>query len=383
MTKTTIKFLSSFITVLFLMLVCLNLRAQNSLEIRKGYTRVKIAENLVLDIKGEYPEGYKPRWKYWDIYNSLTFQMDNYVSPRPLFKTSLNDFSILENNGKAAVRFNGCIGEIVTKDNVVFLTETPQSFKVINFKKAKNPAINCCDGKNRYHADIEGEITLSSNENGDIQVSLVMEEFRPASRDVSYRHTVKNLIVKNEMSVERAYALLNERKRSFIADSLEKIATAIRLKEESRLFELKINNSLPKLAALQNRYFTNYNALKIVKGEKEERYTYYESSSRAVPSGGFQSNGSPNYEMETTSTPVTGTRTVQYEGLKNTSNRKLMIKGITKLKSQVGTLYYEDASIELEPGEMTDTLFKIWENYNPSVSEIGSTNYYKAKIIIK
>lgn len=353
-------------------------------EIKSDYTRFNIGENLALDIKGIYPNNFKPSWKNINGYSHIEFDFENYIASR-LSPTEINDFSLYELKSKAMVYFNGCVGEVVINSQSVILSDEPKTFRITNFKNAYNMENNCCNGKeNIYRAGLEGEITLSANENGDVKIKLVFEQYRLADQfspaGVSYRWTKNDLLVLNEMSVEKAIAISNIQRQNFIKDSLRAIAMELKAKEDQKLFEIKIKNSYAKIYQVQKGYNNSQNCLKLYSGTRTETYTRYEETFVAVPSS---SEPGRFTEMESKRIPVTDYRTVSFEGLKNNCKNSITILGIRKLKSDLGTVYYEDASIKLEPDAMTDYKLDIEDNYNPKTAEIGSTHYYKNKIIVK
>jgi hypothetical protein len=72
--------------------------------------------------------------------------------------------------------------------------------------------------------------------------------------------------------------------------------------------------------------------------------------------------------------------TKYYSGLKNICDKPITIKGVTKLISNHGTIYYEDASFSISPGQITNSVYIIDDNYDPNKAEIGSTHYFKNKL---
>jgi hypothetical protein len=212
-------------------------------------SRIKIAKNLVLDIKGKYPLGYTPKWRFISYKSDLDFDVENYIVKRSTLGHGKRSIAISDYNGKAMIRFGAfitcdCYAEIVIKDSQNVITETPQTFKVTNFLKIVNERITgekCKSLTNNMHTDggWEGQVTLSANEDGDIKMDLMIENYRLASRfaeaGVSYRYVAKGIIIENEMSAQKAIAIIEaekiakQKQKDYVAkttkqaDSLQKI----------------------------------------------------------------------------------------------------------------------------------------------------------------
>jgi uncharacterized protein YeeX (DUF496 family) len=234
-------------------------------------TRLKIAKNLMLDIKGKYPAGYNPKWRFVSYKSSLDFDVENYVVKRSALGHDRREISIGDYKGKAVLRFGAfitcdCYAEIVIKDTVNVLTATPQTFKVTNFQKIVNEKVTgekCRSSSNNFYYDggWEGKITLSADENGDIKMDLLIEVFKPENRfaeaGVTYRYIANNITIENEMSAEKANGIIaaeqeaKQRQKDYIskttkqADSLQKIiAIKFPQKDCRDCFSINSNSSL-------------------------------------------------------------------------------------------------------------------------------------------
>lgn len=184
-------------------------------------TRIKIADNLALDIKGKYPTRYSPKWRFISYKSLLDFDVENYVNKRSALGRDRRNIAIGNYKGKAVLRFSAfigcdCFADIVVKDSQNVLTESNQTFKVTNFQKIVNEKITGepCRGIGNMLTDggWEGKVTLSANKSGDINMDLMIENFRLASRfteaGVSYRYVAKNIVIENEMTAEKASAII-------------------------------------------------------------------------------------------------------------------------------------------------------------------------------
>lgn len=219
-------------------------------------TRIKIAKNLLIDIKGKYPKGYQPKWRSitYNI-NPIEFNVENWVVPNSSVQTDPRHMSIGGDKlGTAGLRFSAfigcdCFADIIIKDSVAVITDKPQTFKVTNFRKILNERVmsDPCKGIDNMYTGggFEGKITLSANENGDIKMDLVIENYtvgyQPSFQkeyipsQVSYKYFVKDLILENEMSAEKATEIVREeqeakqRQKDYVlrttkqADSIQKI----------------------------------------------------------------------------------------------------------------------------------------------------------------
>lgn len=361
---------------------------------KSGYTRHSIAGNLSVDIKGNYPKGYAPLWNYVSQWAPLTFHVDNYIAARSLSPTESRNIVIGEYKGKAVLGFNAltscdCIADIAIND-IALLTNIPQTFKVTNFRKLQNGIVtesNCTGNTNNIYTagGFEGKITLSANENGDIEMSLLIENYRLADRfspaGVSYRYAAQQVNIVNKNTVAHALNTVKQKWEQAIADSLARIEQERRRAENERNFELNIQHSLSKVAKAQNAYPGNYACLKEDREEKVDYGIEYETITEKF--GTVDAAGNGRVDFDTYQRPVRYAYTVKSEGLRNTCNQATVIKGIRKLKSNRGTIYYEDASIRLAAGEITDGILKIEPAYNPEMAQVGSVHYYKNNIIVK
>jgi hypothetical protein len=144
-------------------------------------TRLRIAKNLMLDINGKYPTGYNPKWRFVSYKSSLNFDVENYVAKSSALRNENIEIALGDYKGKAMVRVGvcgDCYAEIVTKDTINVLTTTPQTFKLTNFQKIVNEKITgekCRSATNFwFQGGWEGKITLSTDENGDIKMDLML-----------------------------------------------------------------------------------------------------------------------------------------------------------------------------------------------------------------
>lgn len=248
------------------------------------------------------------------------------------------------------------------------LTETP-------LEKSRNQLIA---------GGASGDVELAASDKGDIIIGFTVEYQRLASKikpaGLSYRLTGKDLISRNLQTVEDASMYVANLRQNKTADSLQSITNAKRREEQSRLFEMKIKNSYAEVVQLQNSYAPSAACLKTASGKREEEYMVLED--KEVWVNDYEIAGTTS-GFQWRKVEVTKKRLVPYSGQKNTCLKAVYIKGIEKLQSPAGTIYYEDRSIKLEPGEMTSTALVIEPFYYPSTAEIGRIYYYTNKLPTK
>lgn len=212
-----------------------------------NYTRVKIAGNLLVDIKGKYPKGYQPNWRFFTYNSPLTFDAGNYVVAYPLSNTDTRNIAIGDYKGKAVLRWDvgfECFADITINDDYTVLTNKPQTFKVTSFERILNnrksgEKCRSSNGNTYIDGGFEGKLTLSANEDGDIKMNLWIENYSEATAYapsfVSYTYLAENINVENEMSAEKATSIVKaeqeakQKQKDYMAkttkqaDSLQKI----------------------------------------------------------------------------------------------------------------------------------------------------------------
>lgn len=221
-------------------------------------TRYRIARNLWIDIKGKYPNGYSPKWRFITYQSPLKLTTEDWVNPRSQTGVDEKNIWIGDYKGKAVIRFKAhfdceCFAEIITKDSISVLTENPQTYELGNFTRILNDRATGepCNGglypqKNGGKA---GKITLSANENGDLVMSMMMEYYTAPEKNVRvyneqtrkyefkeyvpsqvhYRYSANNITVDNEMSAEKATEIVRveqeakQKQKQYIANCKKQV----------------------------------------------------------------------------------------------------------------------------------------------------------------
>ncbi|RYZ55318.1 MAG: hypothetical protein EOP49_03060 [Sphingobacteriales bacterium] len=221
----------------------------------------------------------------------MDFDVESYITKRSALGHNKRRIGFGDYNGKAVLRFGAfigcdCFAEIVIDDKQNIITETPQTFKVTNFQKIVNEKLTGekCRGLNNMYTDggWEGQVTLSANENGDIKMDLMIENFRLPSRfneaGVSNRYIAKNITIENEMSAQKANEIVaaeqeaKQRQKDYIekttkqADSLQKIFAKTYPQKDCRDCFVRSSNSNLKITPTKTAYSDGYGDVYIESG---------------------------------------------------------------------------------------------------------------------
>jgi|GEM_PF-2283426 len=340
-------------------------------------TRFKIADNLKIDIKGKYPAGYVPKWRFIFEKSPLTFDIENYIVKRTNLAHENIPIAITSYNGKAVLRFSAFINaalyaDIVIKDSLAVLTQTPQTFKLTNFQQIINdrPAGQryVSTNNNYFAGGFEGKITLSANENGDITMNLLIEAFNGGSRfkeaGVSYRYLANNVNIENQMSAEKANGIVAaelEAKRKY-ADYIKK--------SEKQIAEL--------MATIKTKY-PGYNCISCF--SRTSSYGAEPTTTKTLWSNGEVTE---DYDLNVTSTMK----------IENKCNQELTFIGIQQLYDAVNGYTYKDVTRTMEANyyyKVKEGLFmsiftsvagidgdiRVYPEYNIAAARIGAIQWIR------
>lgn len=200
-------------------------------------TRFKVANNLYIEIKGRYPDGYLPKWRFINESSILKFRVEDWLNPRSQAGYDDQSIWIGDYKGKAVIRFKPhfnceCFAELDIKDTATVLMEEPQTYELVNFTKILNDRASgepCIGGLYpQKQGGKGGKITLSANENGDLKIDFTIEYYTAPEQNVKkynketrkyefkefvpsqvhYRYTANGILADNEMSAERALGIV-------------------------------------------------------------------------------------------------------------------------------------------------------------------------------
>lgn len=271
-------------------------------------TRFRIAKNLVIDMKGKYPVGYLPKWRFINYQSSLSVEKENWFRPTSKIAYTKYPLWIGQYDDKAVVRLTAvpgceCFADIVVKKDFTVLTNQPQTFQITNFRKILNErstgeaCMNAYNNNRDLSGGYEGKITLSANDDGDIMMDFMMEyyseewkergKYNKAIKDfdwiihpkqVSYRYTAKNITVENEMTTTEANDIVakekeaKQRLKDYIAkttkqsDSLQKIITNKYPQKDCRDCFVRNSNSSLKVTPTKTAYRDGYGDVYVESG---------------------------------------------------------------------------------------------------------------------
>ncbi len=197
-------------------------------------TRYPIAKNLFVDLKGNYPNGYAPKWRFISYPSSMSVTVENWFYPNANVRHENYPFSIVAYNDKAVLRLHPfigceCFADIVVKDSFAVINNSPQTFQITNFRKILNERstgepCTTMSGNYVYAGGLEGRLTLSANDNGDLLIDFMLENYSADHKDykgriskpsqVSLRYIAKGITVENEMSPEKAIGIIAAEKEA-------------------------------------------------------------------------------------------------------------------------------------------------------------------------
>lgn len=377
----------------FSFFICLSFLLIRNVFAQIVLTPFKIANNLELDIAGNYPKGYEPKWQYLSTMDRLDFVLEQFVNKySPATKKDTKNIFIGYYDGKAVVRFTqfvtcDCIADLDIKSGIARISTQQQTFRLVNFRKYMNGKASgepCISSSNFYtQGGWKGYITLSGSPNGDLLMNLEFESYNGTDRftlgGMSFRWTAQNISIPNLMTPEKAKATIiakeNQRKES----EARQIEYAREERKRDSLFEIEIKDSYAKVVKKQSTFPKEENAGNCLRIEKGSKYIPgTPSSSEMLPEYRTNPDGSmgETHYIEVTHTGKPGYYE-SYEGFKNTCNHTVSIKGIEKLRSKAGTIYFKDASFQIPAGEITNSIVLIENDYKANSAEIGSTHYYR------
>ena len=79
--------------------------------LQQGYSRLKIAGNLFIDVKGIYPEGYKPKWRCITYSSTINMTIEDWVAPGAAAAHNNTYIALGDIDGKAKFAFGAFIND--------------------------------------------------------------------------------------------------------------------------------------------------------------------------------------------------------------------------------------------------------------------------------
>lgn len=151
-----------------------------------------LVSTISLPIVGSYPQGYSPKWALVGGHKSVTMGSEDFVASRPQSDKAPASLSLQDINGEPTLVFNirglTCMATIVPTGLAV-LSAQPAQFQLLKFRRADDRP---CAAASRYVRSWAGQMTLSSNLNGDISLQLLLQAY--SDRGVlTYRYSLNTV----------------------------------------------------------------------------------------------------------------------------------------------------------------------------------------------
>lgn len=314
-------------------------QTENVKEPMNGFSRLKIANNLFLHVKGVYPKGYNPNWRFISYRSELQYEVADWVFQNAHTKYDKIAFTLGDYDGKAIIEFKPYIGSlgyaVINIKDMAVISEKPQTFKITNFEKVVNNRMSgeqLISLNNAWYMNggFEGRITLSCDEDGNIKMDLLIESYsKKESRGRTYHEPqvykafhAKGIKIDNEMSPAKAIGIIKAEQEA---------------KQRQKDYEVK---TIKQADILQKNISKKYQQSDCKSCFYSSRGSYI-SSSRIdeyyVHSGAYAGSHT-NYDINT--------KTV----IKNKCNYSLMFIGIQQLNSEEKGYYLEEVTKTMPVG---------------------------------
>jgi hypothetical protein len=180
-----------------------------------------LVSTLSLPIEGNYPQGYSPKWSIVGGQKTLTMRLENFVVSRSRNDEARVTLSIRDLNGEPTLEF-GILGSTcmatIAPAGLVVLSAQPTQFQLVNFRRADQGP---CSRASKYERSWTGQMALSSNLNGDINLQLVLQTFSDRGA-LTYRYSVST-VEANQLTPALAAAAV-ERDAQFAAERAQRDA---------------------------------------------------------------------------------------------------------------------------------------------------------------
>lgn len=148
-----------------------------------------LVSTISLPIDGNYPQGYSPKWSLVGGQKPVTMRFEDFVVRRPLTDQAPASLSFRDVNGEPTLAFNigglTCMATIAPAGLAV-LSAQPTQFQLVNFRRADNRP---CAAASNYVRSWTGQMALSSNLNGDINLQLLLQAYSDRGQ-LTYRYSL-------------------------------------------------------------------------------------------------------------------------------------------------------------------------------------------------
>jgi hypothetical protein len=148
-----------------------------------------LVSTISLPVDGNYPQGYSPKWSIVGGQKPVTMRFEDFVARRPLTDQALANLGLRDVNGEPTLVFSvrglTCMATIAPAGLAV-LSAQPTQFQLVNFRRMDNRP---CAAASSYLRSWTGQMALSSNLAGDINLQLVLQGYSDRGQ-LTYRYSL-------------------------------------------------------------------------------------------------------------------------------------------------------------------------------------------------
>lgn len=202
-------------------------------------TRVPLAGNVIVNIEGDYPNGYNPNWQYINSKDPVPITITNYLMTRGNVATENMSVGFSDINGKMVFQFiqggSYCLADLDIQGGAVTLSESPSTFSLVNWRYEKGGPCSTSPNRRTY----EGKVSLSASKEGNLGMSLQVDVYSAPGRNNEVRRTFNyvsnNVSIPNKLTPTQAYAKAADDKKKEIARIEDEKRRELYKKERERL----------------------------------------------------------------------------------------------------------------------------------------------------
>lgn len=225
-------------------------------------TAYEIAPNLIVNIEGSYPDGYGPSWRCVDKRDQISYDIWNFnITYGQQTKESI-ETQLSKYKDKAVFEFplgygKSCIADLELPSQKFILTALPTTFQLVNWRLKLDGKVRddlpCKSTSNTHFNEFKGNITLSANANGDLNLSVLIDCFGVPWRNGltppnTFRWKADNVQLTNDISPAKAEAMLVSARKE-AANQIEAKRKAEIKQRQRVVFDSLYNVVLPKVKA--------------------------------------------------------------------------------------------------------------------------------------
>ncbi len=227
--------------IFFVGILPLHALAGDTPTVSPGTHRYKVVGNLYVDIAGDYPADYGPKWQS-DTLASIPVQTTNYMADgKPHADTRDATLADINGSGRAwfryrySLRSTTCYADITGADTPILIGAQPRTFTLSNFHlltPSGNGSNDCQQGGGKVTARTTGTLTLSADADGNIGLSFVLDEYDNRDRR-TFQRVSDTYAFRNIMTPQMAAADLNQKNQASAAAAAQAQADADQQKADA------------------------------------------------------------------------------------------------------------------------------------------------------